>query len=61
MTTIASLRSQKDPSPHDNLRAQFSLPTQVTLQQEITAVLTLEGQEESYVRICAAGRGDDNS
>ncbi|KAF8310087.1 TBC-domain-containing protein [Clavulina sp. PMI_390] len=48
MTTITSLRKHREPTPHDNLRALFSVPDDAPYQQEITAVLTLEGQEESY-------------
>ena len=54
MTTITSLRTQKEPTHHDSLRLQFSVPNNFELMQEITAVLTLEGQEESYV--CHANR-----
>lgn len=49
MTTITSLRAQREPTAHDNLRRLFSVPTNAELKQEITAVLTLEGQEDSYV------------
>lgn len=55
MATITSLRSQKEPTALDNIRAQFSLPPYVSLKQDITAVLTLEGQEESYVSPLSPG------
>lgn len=50
MSAITSLRSHKEPTALDNIRTQFSLPNYVPLKQELTAVLTLDGQEESYVR-----------
>lgn len=49
MTTITSLRAQREPTVHDNLRSLFGLPKNAEHKQELSAVLTLEGQEESYV------------
>lgn len=57
MTTITSLRTHKEPTHYDNLRLQFSVPNDVELKQEITTVLTLEGQEESYVCLSASLHG----
>jgi hypothetical protein len=51
MTSITPLRDQKDPTAAEKLLDQFSLPRGCTLKMEISAVLTLQDQEDSYVRL----------
>lgn len=56
MTSITPLRASvnKDPTKEDALRDFFSLPPDPRNgleKMEINAVLTLQDQEESYVRV----------